>query len=319
MRAFAVFAFAVAWASVGGVRAEEPYPNKPVRLIVPFAAGSLTDAVGRLIGQELGKRLGQNVIVEDRPGANAQLGASFVAKTTPDGYTLMATTNTAHAANPHLYKKLPYDPIKDFIPLVRIGTIPFMLVVNTSLPVKNTGELIAYARANPGKLSYGTSNSTSLISAETLNVMAKISTVGVQYKASQQAIIDLISGQIHMMICDFAVAMPQVKAGKLRALAVPMGKRTVLMPELPTIGETLKGFEFTPWIGIVAPAGTPKAVTDRLSKELLDLLALPEMAAKLASVGTELAPMPPALFSHFVQEEINHWGRLVRAAGIEPE
>lgn len=319
MRVFAIIALAATLASAGGVRAEEAYPNKPVRLIVPFAPGSLTDAVGRLIAQELGKRLGQNVIVEARPGANGQLGASFVAKSTPDGYTLMATTNTAHAANPHLYKKLPYDPIKDFIPLVRIGTIPFMLVVNTSLPVENTEELIAYARANPGKLSYGTSNSTSLVSAETLNVMAKISTVGVQYKASQQAVIDLISGQIQMMISDFSVTMQQVKTGKLRAIAVPMGKRTALMPELPTIGETLKGFEFTPWIGIVAPAGTPKAVTDRLSKELLGLLARPEMGAKLASVGVELAPMPAAPFGRFVQEEIKHWGRLVRAAGIQPE
>jgi tripartite-type tricarboxylate transporter receptor subunit TctC len=295
------------------------YPNKPVRLFVPFAAGSLTDAVGRVVGQELGRRLGQNIIVEDRPGANGQMAAAFVAKTPPDGYTLMATTNTTHAANPHLYKKLPYDPIKDFIPVVRIGTIPFMLVVNPSLPVKSTAELIAYARANPGKLSYGTSNSTSLVSAETLNVMAKISTIGVQYKASQQAIIDLISGQIQMMICDFAVAMPQVRTGKLRALAIPMGKRTALMPELPTIGETLKGFEFTPWIGIVVPTGTPKAVTDRLSRELLDLLAVPEMGAKLASVGVEIAPLAPAPFAQFIQEQIAEWGRLVRAAGIEPE
>ncbi|MSQ59162.1 MAG: tripartite tricarboxylate transporter substrate binding protein [Betaproteobacteria bacterium] len=317
MRLIAVIAVALACAT--GVRAEDSYPNKPVRLIVPFAPGSLTDAVARVIGHELGKRLGQNVIVDTRPGANGQLGASFAAKSPPDGYTIMATTNTPHAANVHLYKKLPYDPVKDFIPVARIGTIPFMLVVNPSLPVKNVEELIAYARANPGKLTYGTSNSTSLVSAETINVMAKVSTVGVQYKASQQAIIDLISGEIHMMICDFAVSVPQVKSGKLRALAVPMRKRTALMPELPPIGETLKGFEFTPWIGIVAPAGTPKAVTGRLSKELLSLLALPEMSAKLASVGVELAPMPPAPFGTFMQEEINHWGRLVKAAGIQPE
>ncbi|MFN0316443.1 MAG: Bug family tripartite tricarboxylate transporter substrate binding protein [Burkholderiales bacterium] len=319
MRAAVLLACAIAFACATNTRAQETYPNKPVRLIVPFAPGSLTDAAARVIGHELGKRLGQNVIVETRPGANGQLGASFTAKSAPDGYTIMATTNSPHAANVHLYKKLPYDPIKDFVPVARIGTLLFMLVVNPSLPVKNTEELIAYARAHPGKITYGTSNSLSLVSAETLNIMAKISTVGVQYKASQQAVIDLIGGEIQMMICDFAVCMPQVKSGKLRALAVPMEKRTVLMPGLPTIGETLKGFKFTPWLGIVAPAGTPKAVTERLSKALLEVLALPEMSAKLASVGVELAPMGPAPFGHFIQEEIDHWGRLVKAAGIRPE
>ncbi len=297
----------------------QTYPNKPIRLVVAFAAGSSTDAVARLIAQDLGRRLGPQVIVEDRPGANGQLGSVFVAKSPADGYTLLISSNTTHAANQHLYKKLPYDPVKDFVPLVRIGNIPFMLLVNPALPVKSTQELIAYARAHPAKISYATSNSTSLVAAETLNVMAGISMVGVQYKASQQAIIDLISNQVQVMVCDFAVATPHVRAGKLRALAVSMGKRTVLKPELPPIGDTLKGFDFTPWNGMFAPAGTPKEIVDRLTRELLELINRPEMKAKLAAVGIEANPLGTDAFARFIQDEIAHWGRLVRAARIQPE
>lgn len=297
----------------------QTYPVKPIRLIVAFAPGSSTDAVARIVADELGKRLGQNVVVENRAGANGQIASAYVAQSAPDGYTLLISSNTTHAANPHLYKKLGYDPVKGFAPLARLGSIPFMLVVNPAVPVKTTAEFIAYARANAGQLSYASSNSTSQVSAETINVLAGTQMVGVPYKSSQQAIIDLVGNQVQMMICDFAVASPHVKSGKLRALAVPMARRTQLKPELPPIADTLKGFDFTPWNGLWAPAGTPRPIVDRLVRELLALAATPDMRARLAGVGIEVNALGGEAFGRFIQDEIAHWGRLIKAAGIEPE
>lgn len=219
----------------GIAQAQGTYPVKPIRLVVAFASGSSTDAVARVVAEELGRRLKQNVIVENRAGANGQIASAFVAQSAPDGYTLMISSNTTHAANPHLYKKLPYDPVKDFVPIARLGYIPFMLLVHPSLPVKSTAELIAYARAHPGQLTYASSNSTGQVSMETLNILKGTDIVGVSYKSSQQAMIDLVGNQVQIMVCDFAVAQPQLKAGKVRALAVPSAKRSSLRPDLPAM------------------------------------------------------------------------------------
>lgn len=295
------------------------YPDKPIRLIAAFAPGSSTDAVARIVADELGRRLGQAVVVENRAGANGQIASAFVAQSAPDGYTLLISSNTTHAANPHLYRKLPYDPVKDFVALARLGTIPFMLLVNPSLPVKSTAELIAHAKVRPGELSYASANSTSQVSMETLNILAGTRIVGVPYKASPQAMIDLIGNQVQIMVCDFVVAMPHVKSGKVRALAVPMARRTRLRPDLPPVAETLPGFDFTPWNGLWAPAGTPPAITGRLTRELVALANTPALRARLEAVGIEAAPIGGDQFAAFITQEIAHWGRLVKAAGIQPE
>jgi len=299
--------------------AAKAYPTKPIRMVIPFAAGSATDSAGRILAEELSQRLGQNVIVDNRAGAFGQIAADYVARSTPDGYTLLLATNTTHSANPHLYKTLPYDPIKDFEPIARVCMLPFVLVVNPELPVKTTAELIAYARASPGKLSYGTSNSMSLVAAESIDTLAKISMVGVTYKSSPQAIMDLVAGRIQVMVSDFTTAMPQVRAGKLRVVAVTTAKRSVLVPDAPPIGQTLKGFDLAGWSGLLAPAGTPKEIVARLAHEALETLARPDVKAKLAAVGLEADPLGSEPFGRYLREQIAHWGKLTREAGIQPE
>jgi len=297
----------------------EAYPSKPIKLVIAFAAGSATDSAGRILAQELSLRLGQNVIVENRAGANGQIAAVFVARSTADGYTLFMTTNSTHGANPHLYKKLAYDPIRDFEPIARVGTLPFMLVVNPELPVNNTAEFIAYSKAHPGALSYGTASTASLVGAETINHLAGLDLVRVGYSSSPQAILDLVAGRLQVMVADFATAMPHVKAGKLRVLAVTTAKRTTLLPEVPPIAETLSGFDLTSWNGIFAPAGTPNEIVARLERETLEILSRAEIRKKFAVIGFEIDPMNTGEFSRYVREQIAYWGKLVRDAGIPPE
>ncbi len=304
---------------LGTAHAADPWPAKPVRLVIPFAAGSATDSAGRLFAHQLGSLLGQPVVVENKAGANGQIAAMAVAASAPDGHTLFMTTNSTHSANPHLVKQLGYDPVKDFAPIVRVGMLPFMLVVNPDLPVKTTAEFLAYAKAHPGELSYGTASTVSMIGAETLNVMAGLDLVRVSYKASPQAILDLVAGRLQVMVSDFTTAMPHVKAGKLRMLAVTTGNRSALLPEAPAIGESLPGFDMTSWNGIFAPAGTPPAILARLEKDSLKLLAEPETKAKFAAIGFEISPMGTEQFDRYVRGEIAHWGKLVRAANIQPE
>jgi tripartite-type tricarboxylate transporter receptor subunit TctC len=297
----------------------EPYPSKPIRLVIPFAAGSATDSAGRILAQALSQRLGQSVVVDNRPGANGQIAATLAAQSAPDGYTLFMTTNSTHSANPHLYKSLPYDPIKDFEPIARIGTLAFMLVVHPDLPVANTKELIAYAVAHPGVLSYGTASTSSLIGAETINAMGHTDMVGVSYKASPQAILDLAAGRVQVMVADFTVAMPQVRAGKLKVLAVTTAKRSALLPGVPPIAETLKGFDMTSWNGLFAPAGTPQPIVARLERETLASLAQAEVRERLATIGFEVEPQDRVAFRRFVREQLDAWGKLIRAAKIQPE
>lgn len=318
VRRFVILAFAAA-VSASPANAADTYPSKVVRLIIPFAAGSATDSAGRLVAQELSQRLGQSVIVENRAGANGQIAAGYVAQSAPDGYTLFMTTNSTHSANPHLYKSLPYDPIKDFEPIARLGTLPFVLVVNPELPVKTTAELVAYAKANAGKLSYATASTASLVSAETINHLAGTGMVGVPYKASPQAILDLVAGRVQVMVADFPIAIPQVRAGKLRALGVTTAKRSALLPDVPPIADAIKGFELISWNGLFAPAGTPKEVVARVARETLGILASSEIKGKLATIGFEVDPQGPEAFGRYVVEQIAYWGKLVHNAGIQPE
>ena len=303
-----------------GVAQAQSYPTGPVTLVVPFAAGSGTDAVARVVAQKLGERLKQPVLVDNKPGASAQIGAVFVAKAKPDGYTLFMTTNTSHSANPSLYTNLKYDPIRDFTPVARIGELPFVLTVNPALPVKNLRELIDHAKANPGKLSYATPNSTSLVASETVNRIAGIDVVGVPYKSSPQAMTDLVSGQIQVYVTDVGSGMGMIKAGKARPLGTTTAAALASLPGVPPIASVVKGFDVTSWNGVFGPAGMPRPIVDKLSTELQEVVADKEVQAKLALLGFEVWPSKtPDEFATYVSDQLAHWSALIRQANIRPE
>ena len=257
------------------------YPNNTITLIVPFAAGSGTDAVARVVATKMGTLLGQTVIVDNKPGASAQIGAQAVASAKPDGYTLLMTTNTSHSANPWLFQSLKYDPIKDFTPIARVGELPFVLCVNNDLPVKNVQELIDYAKANPDKLSYGTPNSTSLVTTETINFLAKIGMTQIPYKSSPQAMTDLIGNQIQVYVADTGSGMAMIKAGKVRAIGLTGNRPYALLPNIPPIAKTIPGVDLVSWNGIFGPANLPKPIVDKLNAVLMESLKDSEVQTKL--------------------------------------
>jgi tripartite-type tricarboxylate transporter receptor subunit TctC len=299
--------------------AAETYPAKPIKLIIAFAAGSATDSMGRLLGEALSQRLGQQVVVENRPGATGTLAAAHVARSAPDGYTLLMTTNSTHGANPYIYRSLPYDPVKDFVPIARTATLPFVLVAHLGLPVSTTAELIAYAKAHPGQLSYGSASTTALVGAERINRLAGIDLVRVAYKSSPQAMLDLVAGRLQVMVADFATAMPQIRAGKLKVLGVTTAKRSSLLPGTPPLDETLPGFDVTSWNGLFAPAGTDRQIIARLASETAAVLAEPSIRRRLAEIGFEVDPLDSEAFDRYVKEQLAYWGKLVHDAGIQPE
>jgi tripartite-type tricarboxylate transporter receptor subunit TctC len=298
----------------------QAYPNAPVTLVVPFAAGSGTDSVARAVASGLAARLKQPVVVDNKPGANAQVAAQFVAKAKPDGYTLFMTTNTSHSANPALYKSLKYDPIKDFTPVARVGELPFALAVHPALPVKTLAELLDYARANPGKLSYATPNSTSLVAMESIKHIARIDVLGVPYKSSPQAMTDLVGGQVQVYVADLGSGMGMLKTDKVRTLGITTAEPTPLLPGVPPIGKTVKGFDLTSWNGIFGPAGLPPAVVQRLNTELQAVLADKDLQDKLAQIGFQVWPSKtPEEFAQYVNGQLTHWRTLIQQAGIQPE
>lgn len=298
----------------------QAYPSAPVTLVVPFAAGSGTDSVARAVASGLAARLKQPVVVDNKPGANAQVAAQFVAKAKPDGYTLFMTTNTSHSANPALYKNLKYDPIKDFTPVARVGELPFALAVHPALPVKTLAELLDYARANPGKLSYATPNSTSLVAMESIKHIARIDVLGVPYKSSPQAMTDLVGGQVQVYVADLGSGMGMLKTDKVRTLGITTAEPTPLLPGVPPIGKTVKGFDLTSWNGIFGPAGLPPAVVQRLNTELQAVLADKDLQDKLAQIGFQVWPSKtPEEFAQYVNGQLAHWRTLIQQAGIQPE
>ncbi|MFC5523193.1 Bug family tripartite tricarboxylate transporter substrate binding protein [Polaromonas jejuensis] len=303
-----------------GVQAAD-YPTQPIRLIVPFAAGSGTDAIARITAQALGETLKGTVIVENKAGANGAIAAEYVAKAAPDGYTLFMTTNTTHSANPSLMKRLPYDPIKSFAPVSRMGNLPFLLVVNNSLPVKTVAELIAYGKARPGQLSYASGNSTGIVAGATFAGMAGIDMLHIPYKSTPPAIVDVIGGQVSMMFVDTAAGLATVKAGKMRALAVTTEERSKLFPELPPIAATpgFKGFDITSWNGVFAPAGTPKDVVGKLNKALVRIASDKVAREKFAGLGFDAFGSTSDELGVFVATELVKWTKLVKNAGIQPE
>lgn len=297
------------------------YPKQPIRIVVPFAAGSGTDAVARITGQMLGDALKGSVIVDNKAGANGVIAAEAVAKAPPDGYTLFMTTNTTHSANPSLMKSLPYDPVKDFAPVSHMGNLPFMLVVNNELPVKNVAELLAWGRAHPGKLTYASGNSTGIVCGATLSRMSGVPMLHVPYKSTPPAIADLIGGQVSMMVVDLAAGLATVKAGKMRAIAVTTQERTKLFPELPPLADTpeLKGFDITSWNGVFAPAGTPREIVRKLNKVLADMANGTVFRERVAKLGFDAFGSTPEELGAFTVSELAKWKKLIQAAGIQPE
>ena len=298
----------------------QAYPSGPITLVVPFAAGSGTDAVARVVANKLGERLKQPVIVENKAGASAQIAATDVAKAKPDGYTLFMTTNTSHSANPWLIKKLKYDPIKDFTPVARVGELPFALVVHPSVPAKTTEELIAYAKANPEKMSYGTPNSTSLVASETFKFLTSTSITSVPYKSSPQALTDLVGNQIQMYVVDLGSGWSMLKTDRVRTLAVTAAKGSTLLPHVPPMSKALPGFDITSWNGIFGPAGMPAEIAERLNSELQVLLKEQDVKDQLAQVGFEVWPTAtPKEFARYVQQQLNVWGQLIEQSKIEAQ
>jgi len=297
----------------------QAYPSRPVKLIVPFPAGSATDQVARLTGSQLQGALHQPFIVENKPGAQGGIAAAEAARAAPDGYTLMVTTNTPQAANVSLFKKLNYDPVKDFAPIARLGTTSFMLMVRPDFPARDLKEFLSHVKKQPGKLSAGYGSSGSQVSLAMLKSMGRLDVVEVPYKGIPQAITDTLGGSLAFTFVDLGNALAQAKGGKLRGLAVTSAKRTPLAPDVPALAEQLPGYELIAWFGLVAPAKTPNEVVRKLHDATVRGLAKSEVKEKFAAIGTDVAPLNPAEFARFIQAEIAHWATLVKLAGIEPE
>jgi tripartite-type tricarboxylate transporter receptor subunit TctC len=296
------------------------YPNRPVKLVIPFPPGGPLDIIGRLIAQKASEDWGQNVVVDNRPGAGGNIGADLVAKSPPDGYTILMGALSTHAVNPSLYAKMPYDAVKDFAPISLVAITPNVLVVNASLPVSSAKEFVAYAKANSGKLSFGSGSNGSAghLAGELFKVDTGTDIVHVPYKGGAPATQALLAGDTQFMFDNLANAMPQVKAGKLKALAVTTAERSKLVPELPTMAEAgLAGFDISTWFGLLAPAGTPKDVVAKWNAEVVKILNSPEMRERLTAQGAEAAPTTPEQFAAFIQSEIPKYARIVKISGAK--
>ena len=308
-------------ALVPAVAQAQSFPEKSITFVVPFAAGTATDQIARALGNGVTAESRQPVIIDNRAGASGFIASQYVAKAAPDGYTVLFTTNTTHAANEHLYRKMPYDPVKDFAPVAALGKGGQIMVVRPDFAAKTVAEFVALAKKEPGRYSFGSGSSSSRMAGELLQQMADVKLLHVPYKSNTLAVTDLLGGQIDMMITDTATGLPQVKAGKLRAIGVSSAARSPLAPDVPTISEAgVKGYEMGYWFAAYAPAKTPPAVVKRLN-ELLVKAARSE-AAKSAfyePTGTEVFTSSPEELAKFQAGESQKWGRIVKAAGIEAE
>ena len=304
---------------LGGTSAlAQAYPTKPVTIIVPFAAGGTTDILARIIGQALTAELGQSVVVDNRAGAGGNIGGQAAAKATPDGHTLFMGTVGTHAINASLYKKMPFDPVKDFAPLTRVANVPNLLVANPAQPYKSVKDLIAYAKANPGKVNFGSSGNGSSIhlSGELFKSLAKVDMQHVPYKGSAPAVTDLLGNQIGIMFDNMPSAIQHVRSGKLVPLAVTTAKRSPELPNVPTIAEAgVPGYEATSWFGMFAPAGTPAPVLAKLNAAIVKVLAQPDVKKKINEQGAEVYSETPEQFAAFIQAESVKWGKVVKESG----
>lgn len=296
------------------------YPEKPIRFVVPFASGTATDQLARALGQAITEETKQQVIVDNKPGGNGFIGANEAARAAPDGYTVFITTNTTHAAAEHLFKKLPYDPVKDFAPITGLGKGGQIMVVNSQSPVKSVQDFIALAKKEPGKITFGSGSSSSRIAGELFQQMAGVKLLHVPYKSNTFAVTDLLGGQIQMMITDSATGLPHVKSGKLRALGVSSKTRSPLAPEVPTIDEAgVKGYDMGYWFAAYAPAKTPQPVINKLNQLFANAVKSPTAKTFFTNSGTEIFITTPDELAKFQNAEARKWGEIVRAAGIEKE
>jgi tripartite-type tricarboxylate transporter receptor subunit TctC len=310
---------AVLAATVAPAHAQQ-YPSKPITIVVPFGAGSGTDQQARSMAQALGTEYKVPVIVDNRAGASGFIAAQYVAKAAPDGYTVLMTTNTTHAANEHLFKKLPYDPVKDFTPVTLLSKGHMLLLVNADSPIKSVADLVAAAKKSPGKLNFGSGSSSSRVASELLKQMAGIDVVNVPYKSNPLAITDLLGGQVDFMFADAPTALPQVKSGKLRALAVSGNKRLAAVPALPTVEEAgVKGYDMSYWTAVYLPPGAPAAITQKLNEMMIKVSAAPAVVAYQNTTSGEAVTSTPEGLAQFQAAESQKWGQVIRAAGIQPE
>lgn len=297
----------------------QAFPAKPIRIIVPYPPGGTTDVLARILGQRMTEHMGQPVIVDNRGGGGGNIGTEAVARSAPDGYTLVLGTVATHGVNSHVSKKIPYDPIADFAPIAALVQNIICVAANPALPVQNIRELVDYAKQNPGRLSFASSGTGTPhhLAGEFLNQLAGISMVHVPYKGATPAVLDTITGQVQIGFLSLATALPHIKAGKLRLLAVVEGTRASAMPDVPTVGETVKGFEISSWLGLFAPAGTPPAVIQKLNAEVLRTLNHPETRASLEAQGLNIVVNSPEQFAAQVKLDYERWGKLIKSVGVQ--
>jgi len=296
----------------------DDYPSRSVTIVNVFGAGGGSDTVCRIIANKLGPALGQPVIVEDRPGADGALAALYVHHQPADGYTLMMATNSPLSADPYLHKDVNYDPVKDFVPITRVGSFTLMLVVDPKLPIHSVQEMIDYAKANPGKLTYASGNTAGIVALETIKHDAGISMLHVPYKSTAPALEDIIGGRVSMMLADFTSAMPHVNAGTVRPIAVSRIRRSTLFPDLPTMDEAgIKGFNLDTWAGLVAPAGTPPQIVAKLNGALRPIIDSPEVQARFKNVGFEGFSSTPEELGNFIKVQLALWGKMIKDANVQ--
>jgi len=311
--------FMLAFAPLPAVAADaQTYPAKPIRIIVPFPAGGIADVMSRVFGQKFTDSWGQPVVVDNRAGAGGNIGADLVAKSPPDGYTLVMGSIGTHSVNVSLFSKLPYDPVRDFTPVALVIKSDNLLVVHPSLPVKTVKEVIALARAKPGQLVYASAGNGTAghLAGELFKLLAKIDIVHIPYKGNVPSITDLIGGQTSMTFATLPTVLPQVQAGRLRAIAVTGAQRNPALPDVPTVAATLPGFEVTNWVGIFAPAGTPADVIAKLNAEIMRIMKLPEVQMRLDNEGAKFTPNTPAEFGAFQKSEIAKWAKVIKESGV---
>jgi tripartite-type tricarboxylate transporter receptor subunit TctC len=320
MRRLCFVLIAAATAMFSAALYADDYPTRPITFVNPFGAGSASDTLCRIIADKFGPAIGQPIVVEDKPGVDGALSAQYVHHQAADGYTLLMATNSPLSADPFLHKDVNYDPVKDFTPVTRVGSFTLMLVINPKLPIHSVKELVAYAKANPGKLSFASGNTAGIVAGDTLAYWAGINLIHVPYTSTPPALQDIIAGRVSMMFADFTTAMPHVSAHTLRALAVTRIKRSKLFPDLPTMNEAgIKGFNLDAWAGFVAAAGTPPAIVAKLNTTLRPIIDSPDVQAKFKNVGFEGFSSTPEELGNYIKEQLVEWKNMVKQANIQAD
>lgn len=316
------FAAAIAFAAVPALaQAPDVYPSKPIRFILPFPPGGGTDILGRLISERLAAALGQPVVIENRGGAGGNVGAEAAAKSAPDGYAIVLVAPSL-AISPSLYSKLNYDPVKDFAPISLVATVPNVMVTHPSVPAQTLAEFIALARTKPGGMNFGSggSGTSNHLAGELFNIVAGVKLVHVPYKGVNLAMNDVLGGQVQLVVIGIPAAAPHIRAGRLRALAVVAPQRSPSLPDVPTVAEAgLPNFEVSTWYGVLAPAGTPRAIINRLNTELVKIMQVPELKERLAAMATDPVTSTPEEFAELIKQEISRWAKVVREAGLKAD